>query len=111
MTDKTKAIMPVHLYGQICDMDPILEVAKKHNLLVIEDAALPAAPQGPLGRTVARIRAYITVVGAIPERSQAAAMAAWRDAGGPVELHNLVVNWGPLAVLAAGPFKNFVFTY
>lgn len=39
ITDKTKAIMPVHLYGQACDMDPIMEVAKKHNLYVVEDCA------------------------------------------------------------------------
>jgi len=39
ITKKTKAIMPVHLYGQACDMDPINEVAKKYNLKVIEDSA------------------------------------------------------------------------
>lgn len=39
ITDKTKAIMPVHLYGQPADMDPILEIAEKHDLKVIEDAA------------------------------------------------------------------------
>ena len=39
ITDKTKAIIPVHLFGQPADMDPILEIAKKHNLRVIEDAA------------------------------------------------------------------------
>lgn len=39
ITEKTKAIMPVHLYGQACDMDPILEIAKNHNLYVIEDCA------------------------------------------------------------------------
>ena len=39
VTDKTKAIMPVHLFGQMADMDPIMEIAKKHNLAVIEDAA------------------------------------------------------------------------
>jgi dTDP-4-amino-4,6-dideoxygalactose transaminase len=38
ITPQTKAIMPVHLYGQICDMDPILEIARKHSLLIIEDA-------------------------------------------------------------------------
>ncbi|MBN1943227.1 MAG: DegT/DnrJ/EryC1/StrS family aminotransferase [Phycisphaerae bacterium] len=39
VTKKTRAIMPVHLYGQMADMDPILAVAKQHNLYVIEDAA------------------------------------------------------------------------
>ncbi|MBR0472820.1 MAG: DegT/DnrJ/EryC1/StrS family aminotransferase [Methanosphaera sp.] len=39
ITDKTKAIIPVHLYGQPADMDPILEIAEKHDLKVIEDAA------------------------------------------------------------------------
>ena len=39
ITEKTKAIIPVHLYGQPADMDPILDVARRHNLLVIEDAA------------------------------------------------------------------------
>jgi dTDP-4-amino-4,6-dideoxygalactose transaminase len=38
ITPKTKAILPVHLYGQIADMDEIIEIAKKHNLIVIEDA-------------------------------------------------------------------------
>ena len=39
ITDKTKAIIAVQLYGQPCDMDKINEIAKKHNLKVIEDAA------------------------------------------------------------------------
>ena len=39
ITKKTKAIMPVHLSGRICDMDPILEVAKDCGLRVVEDAA------------------------------------------------------------------------
>ena len=39
ITPATKAIMPVHLYGQPCDMDPILAIAKKHSLYVIEDCA------------------------------------------------------------------------
>jgi dTDP-4-amino-4,6-dideoxygalactose transaminase len=39
INDKTKAIIPVHLYGQPADMDPIMELAKKYNLKIIEDAA------------------------------------------------------------------------
>ena len=39
ITSKTKAILPVHLYGHPADMSPILEIAKRHHLKVIEDAA------------------------------------------------------------------------
>jgi len=39
ITEKTKAIMPVHLYGQPCDMDPIMAIAKKYDLKVVEDCA------------------------------------------------------------------------
>lgn len=39
ITEKTKAVMPVHLYGQACDMDSIMIIAKKHNLFVVEDCA------------------------------------------------------------------------
>jgi dTDP-4-amino-4,6-dideoxygalactose transaminase len=39
VTENTKAIMPVHLFGQMADMDPIMEVARRHNLAVVEDAA------------------------------------------------------------------------
>lgn len=39
ITKNTKAIIPVHIYGHPCDMDPIMRLAKKYNLYVIEDAA------------------------------------------------------------------------
>jgi dTDP-4-amino-4,6-dideoxygalactose transaminase len=39
VTEKTKAVMPVHLFGQMADMDPIMEIANRHGLFVIEDAA------------------------------------------------------------------------
>ena len=39
VTERTRAIIPVHLFGQMADMDPIMEIANKHNLAVIEDAA------------------------------------------------------------------------
>lgn len=39
ITPRTKAIIPVHLFGQMADMDPIMDIANTHNLIVIEDAA------------------------------------------------------------------------
>ena len=39
VTPRTRAIMPVHLYGHPCDMDPLLEIARRHDLLVVEDCA------------------------------------------------------------------------
>src|SRR3954469_1123288 len=52
MTDRTRAIVPTHLYGLPCDMDRILAIAARHNLIVIEDCAhaLGAAYKGrPVG--------------------------------------------------------------
>src|SRR4029078_7319747 len=39
ITTRTRAIMPVHMYGHPADMDPLLDLARKHNLFIIEDAA------------------------------------------------------------------------
>lgn len=39
VTERTKVIMPVHLFGQLADMDAVLKIARKHNLKVVEDAA------------------------------------------------------------------------
>jgi len=39
VTERTKAIMPVHIYGHPCDMDPMMELAREHDLYIIEDAA------------------------------------------------------------------------
>lgn len=48
ITSRSKAIIPVHYAGQPCEMDPILQIAKRHNLKVVEDAAhaLPASYRG-----------------------------------------------------------------
>lgn len=55
ITRKTKAIMPVHLYGQSADIDPIMEIAKKHNLKVIEDGAQAISAQYKDGRCAGTI--------------------------------------------------------
>ncbi len=50
ITSRTRAIMPVHLYGHPCDMDPLIELARKHQLAIVEDAAhaLPTRYHGRL---------------------------------------------------------------
>lgn len=55
ITGKTKAIIPVHLYGQSADMNRIMEIAEKHNLFVIEDGAQAISSQFEDGRTVGTI--------------------------------------------------------
>jgi dTDP-4-amino-4,6-dideoxygalactose transaminase len=55
ITAKTKAIIPVHLYGQSADMDAIVAVAKKHNLKVIEDGAQAISVQYKDGKSVGTI--------------------------------------------------------
>lgn len=55
ITSKTKVIIPVHLYGQSCEMDKIMEIAGKHNLRVIEDGAQAISTQYKDGRCVGTI--------------------------------------------------------
>jgi dTDP-4-amino-4,6-dideoxygalactose transaminase len=55
ITDKTKAIIPVHLYGQSCEMDKIMDIARRHNLKVVEDGAQAIGVQYKDGRRVGTI--------------------------------------------------------
>jgi dTDP-4-amino-4,6-dideoxygalactose transaminase len=54
ITPRTKGILPVHIYGHPCDMDPLLELARRHRLFVLEDAAhaLPASYKGRMIGTI-----------------------------------------------------------
>ncbi|MBZ0200690.1 MAG: DegT/DnrJ/EryC1/StrS family aminotransferase, partial [Ignavibacteriaceae bacterium] len=60
ITDKTKAIIPVHYGGQPCDMDEIMAIAKKYNLKVIEDAAhsLPASYKNKIIGTIGDVTCF-----------------------------------------------------
>lgn len=55
ITDKTKAIIPVHLYGQSAEMDAIMKIAKKYNIKVIEDGAQAISAQYKDGKCVGTI--------------------------------------------------------
>lgn len=60
ITEKTRAIMPVHIYGHPVDMDKIMEIARKHNLYVIEDAteALGSEYKGQMAGTIGDIGCF-----------------------------------------------------
>ena len=75
ITSKTKAILPVHLFGHPADMDPILEIARRHNLLVIEDGCLAVGAEYK-GRTVGSI-GDVTAFSLAPTKI----LGAYGDAG------------------------------
>ena len=72
ITDKTKAILVVHLYGTCCEMDKIVAIAKKHNLYLVEDCAQShgATYQGQMtgsfGDIHPKILAHLVMVGRLP---------------------------------------------
>lgn len=67
ITDRTKAIIPVTISGDLVDMDPIMELAKKHNLWVLEDAAqaLGAVYKGRKIGTIGHVGSFSTITGKI----------------------------------------------
>ena len=76
ITSKTKVVLPVHLYGNPADMDPILEIARRHNLVVIEDAAQAHAAEYH-GRRCGSIGDMGALVSILGRTSAHTAKAAW----------------------------------
>ncbi len=78
ITERTKAIIPVHLYGQCADMDPIMEIARKYDLWVIEDAcqAHGAEYKGKKAGTIGHIGCFSFY----PSKN----LGAWGEAGAVV---------------------------
>ncbi len=107
ITPRTKAIIPVHLYGQMADMDPILSIAEKHGLQVIEDAAQAHGAEykgrraGSLGQAGCfsfypgkNLGAY-GEAGAIVTNDEKLAkrMQIFRDHGQQHKYHHSVIGW------------------
>jgi dTDP-4-amino-4,6-dideoxygalactose transaminase len=76
MTPRTKAIMPVHLFGRCCDMDPIISIAKEHGAAVIEDAAQAIAAVDERGR-IAGTMGAVGCLSFFPSKN----LGAFGDAG------------------------------
>lgn len=86
ITDKTKAIIPVHLYGQMADMDAIKAIADKYNLVVIEDAA-QAIGSRQNGKTVGELGTAATY-SFFPTKN----LGAYGDAGMIVTNNNVLAE-------------------
>jgi len=86
ITDRTKAIIPVHLYGQCADMDPIMEIAKKYSLWVIEDAcqAHGAEYKGRKAGTIGHIGCFSFYPGKN--------LGAWGEAGACVTSDDILAE-------------------
>ena len=107
ITPKTKAIIPVHLYGQMADMDPIVEIAKRHGLFVIEDAAqahgaeYKGRPAGSIGDAGCysfypgkNLGAYGEAGAVVTNNAELAEkIRMFRDHGQPKKYHHSMIGW------------------
>ncbi|HEY3490807.1 MAG TPA: DegT/DnrJ/EryC1/StrS family aminotransferase [Candidatus Deferrimicrobiaceae bacterium] len=107
ITPKTKAILPVHLFGQMCDMDPIMAIAKKHNLFVVEDACqahgatYKGRMAGSIGDAAAfsfypgkNLGAYGEAGGMVTNNDEVAAKARMlRDHGQAKKYYHSMIGW------------------
>ena len=107
ITPKTKAIIPVHLYGQMADMDPIMEIAKAHNLFVVEDASQAHAAQyngkraGSIGDVGCfsfypgkNLGAYGEAGAVVTNNAELAAkMKMFRDHGQTKKYYHSIIGW------------------
>jgi dTDP-4-amino-4,6-dideoxygalactose transaminase len=107
ITKRTKAIIPVHLFGQSVDMDPVTAIAKKYNLLVIEDAcqAHGAEYKGRKAGTIGdagcfsfypgkNLGAYGEAGAVVTNNDEAAAkMQVFRDHGQPKKYYHDIIGW------------------
>lgn len=87
ITPRTKAILPVHLYGQTVDMDPLLEIARKHGLKVVEDACQAHGAEYK-GRRAGSMGDAATF-SFYPGKN----LGAYGDAGAVVTNHAEVADW------------------
>jgi dTDP-4-amino-4,6-dideoxygalactose transaminase len=107
INSKTKAIIPVHLYGQMADMDPIMAIAKKHGLFVIEDAcqAHGAEYKGQRAGSIGHAGCFSFYpgknlgawgeAGAVTTNDQALArkMMVFRDHGQETKYNHAMIGW------------------
>lgn len=107
ITSHTKAILPVHLYGQTVDMDPILDIAKRHNLRIVEDACQAHGSEykgrkaGSIGDAAAFSFYYSKNLGAYGEggfittndSELAGTMRKIRDHGSGVRYHHDIIGF------------------
>lgn len=102
ITPRTKAIMPVHIYGHPADMDPVMAIAKKHNLIVIEDAAEShgATYKGKLTGSIGDINAFSFYANKIITTGEGGMVTTNNDS-----LANLARS---LKDLAHSPAKRFI---